>query len=141
MEHIINIAPIKPNFGNRDIYLEHRKVQLLVNIISSFKVFSQQTETIVYIGLEKFRALGNVSIYEKRSRRNVSIIIVLYCLKDLSHEFEFETLLVKISQGAFETPKTKKIESRHPLGSTIQVVQKKPRSLPLAAFLFSRNQK
>ena len=29
-------------------------------------------------------------------------------LKDLSHEFELETLLVKISQVAYETPKRKK---------------------------------
>ena len=132
MEHIINIAPIKPNFGNRDIYLEHRKVQLLVNIISSFKVFSQQTETIVYIGLEKFRALGNVSIYEKRSRRNVSIIIVLYCLKDLSHGFEFETLLVKISQGAFEAPKTKKKSSLDTLSGHPYVSSRKSQAPSLS---------
>ena len=30
-------------------------------------------------------------------------------LKDLSNEFEFKTLLVKISKGAHETQKTKKL--------------------------------
>ena len=62
-------------------------------------------------------------------------------LKDLSYEFEFETLLVKISYWAYETPKTKKIESRPPLGSPIRVVQKKPGYLSLVAFLLSRNKK
>ena len=33
----------------------------------------------------------------------------LLLLKDLSHEFEFETLLVKFSQVAYETPKRKKM--------------------------------
>ena len=36
---------------------------------------------------------------------------LLFTLKDLPHEFEFETLFVKISQDACETPKTKKIAS------------------------------
>ena len=35
----------------------------------------------------------------------------------------------------------KKIESRLPLGSLICLIQKKPGSLPLAAFLLSKNKK
>ena len=55
---------------------------------------------------------------------------------DLSHEFEFETQLVKISWVAYETPKMIKIVSILPLRSPYaRVIQKKPGSIPLVTFL------
>ena len=58
-------------------------------------------------------------------------------LKDLSHKFEFETLLVK---AAWCDPKNEKNEYRPPLDRlTLSVVQKKQGSLSLPAFSLRRN--